>query len=65
MLDNVSIHHSRSFKENLEVWQQCNVCLHYLPLYRPELNLIEILWRKVKHERMPLDAYQSYSHLKK
>ena len=33
--------------------------------YSPELNLIEILWRKIKYEWLPLDAYQSYGHLKK
>jgi transposase len=65
VLDNASIHHSRSFKEKLEGWQRCSVYLYYLPLYSPELNLIEILWRKVKYERSPLDAYQSCGHLKK
>jgi len=39
--------------------------LHFLPPYSPELNLIEILWRKLKYEWLPLDAYQSYGHLKK
>jgi len=46
-------------------WQQRDVWLHFLPPYSPELNLIEILWRKVKYEWLPLDAYQSYGHLKK
>ena len=65
VLDNASIHRSRLFKEKLEDWQQRGVCLHFLPPYSPELNLIEILWRKVKYEWLPLDAYQSYGHLKK
>ena len=65
VLDNASIHRSRLFKEKLEGWQQRGVCLHFLPPYSPELNLIEILWRKVKYEWLPLDAYQSYGHLKK
>jgi hypothetical protein len=30
----------------------------------PELNLIEILWRRIKYHWLPLDAYQSYVHLK-
>jgi len=29
------------------------------------VTAIEILWRKVKYEWLPLEAYQSYSHLKK
>jgi transposase len=65
VLDNASIHRSGAFKAQLEKWQQCGVSLHFLPPYSPELNLIEILWRKVKYEWLPLDAYQSYAHLKK
>ena len=65
VLDNASIHRSRAFKEKLADWQQSGVRVHFLPPYSPELNLIEILWRKVKYEWLPLDAYQSYSHLKK
>lgn len=64
VLDNASIHRSGVFKEKLTGWQQRGVCLHFLPPYRPELNLIEVLWRKVKYEWLPLDAYQSYVHLK-
>ena len=65
VLDNASIHRSGVFKEKLTDWQQRGVYLHFLPPYSPELNLIEILWRKVKYEWLPLDAYQSYGHLKK
>ena len=31
----------------------------------PELNLIEILWRRIKYHWLPLDAYESYAHLKR
>jgi len=65
VLDNASIHRSGAFKEKLAGWQQQGVYLHFLPPYSPELNLIEILWRKIKYEWLPLDAYQSYAHLKK
>lgn len=64
VLDNASLHGSGVFKEKLTGWQQRGVCLHFLPPYSPELNLIEVLWRKVKYEWLPLDAYQSYVHLK-
>ena len=30
--------------------------LLFLPPYCPELNLIEILWRKLKYEWLPLSA---------
>lgn len=65
VLDNASIHRSAAFKAQLEKWQQCGVSLHFLPPYSPELNLIEILWRKLKYEWLSLDAYQSYTHLTK
>ena len=35
----------------------------FLPPYCPELNLIEILWRKIKYEWLPLDAYQNFKTL--
>ena len=48
----------------VEHWMLRGVALHFLPPYSPELNLIEILWRKVKYEWLPMDAYQSYTKLK-
>ena len=32
--------------------------------YSPELNIIEIAWRKIKYEWMPFLAYESYESLK-
>ncbi len=37
--------------------------LHWLPPYSPELNLIEILWRKIKYEWLPPRAYLGFNHL--
>ena len=65
VLDNASIHRSGKFKAQLEKWQQCGVSLHFLAPYSSELNLIEILWRKLKYEWLSIDVYQSYAHLKK
>ncbi|WP_156829871.1 transposase [Methylovulum miyakonense] len=44
-------------------WRK-GVVLHYLPPYSPELNLIEIVWRKIKYEWLPLSCYASYGTLK-
>jgi len=65
ILDNASIHHSLIFKQRKDYWMARGVCLHYLPTYSPELNLIEILWRKIKYEWLSFDAYHSYADLKK
>jgi hypothetical protein len=35
----------------------------FLPPYCPELNLIELLWRKITYEWLPLDAYQNFKTL--
>jgi transposase len=45
-------------------WFRQGVGLHWLPPYSPELNLIEILWRKIKYEWLPPRAYLSFEHLK-
>ena len=34
-----------------------------MPSYSPQMNLIEILWRFIKYEWIPLSAYQSRINL--
>ncbi len=63
-LDNASIHHSKAFKKRMIDWMQQGVFLHFLPTYSPELNPIEILWRKIKYEWLPISCYKSYATLK-
>jgi transposase len=65
IVDNASTHTSAAFLERLDDWKARGVGLHYLPAYSPELNLIEILWRKIKYEWLPLSCYTSYENLKK
>ncbi|WP_243637416.1 transposase [Parashewanella curva] len=45
--------------------EQYNLEIRYLPSYSPELNAIEILWRKIKYEWLSISAYETYSKLKK
>ena len=65
ILDNASIHHSKAVKQRTNDWMQQGIFLHFLPPYSPELNLIEILWRKIKYEWLPIDAYKNYQTMKK
>lgn len=65
VIDNASIHTSAVFLARLGDWEARGVVLHYLPTYSPELNLIEILWRKIKYNWLPLSSYVSYENLKK
>jgi transposase len=41
-----------------------NVLIYFLPPYSPELNLIEILWRRIKYQWLDFDAYKSFQNLK-
>jgi transposase len=65
ILDNAPQHTSRAFKAHIPAWEKRGLFIKYLPAYSPELNLIEILWRFIKYNWLPLSAYGSYSQLKK
>ena len=60
VVDNAPIHTSEDFAEHQHLWQAQDLAVKFIPPYCPELNLIEILWRKIKYEWLPLDAYQSF-----
>ena len=64
VMDNASIHKSFEFQENIERWQQQGLTIVNIAPYSPELNIIEILWRKIKYEWMPFSAYESFRNLK-
>lgn len=63
-IDNAPVHTSKKFQAKRDEWAALGVGLHFLPTYSPEFNLIEILWRKMKYEWLPLDASDSYVKLK-
>lgn len=65
ILDNASTHTSEAFLAKRGDWMAYGIGLHYLPVYSPELNSIEILWRNVKYQWLPLSSYLSYDNLKK
>lgn len=60
VLDNAPIHRSEEFAEELEELAKLGVFVMFLPAYSPELNLIEMLWQKIKYEWLPLDIYGSF-----
>lgn len=64
VMDNASLHKTQAFRDKLDDWLLRGVQPRFIPPYCPELNLIEILWRKIKYEWLPMDAYLSYAHLK-
>jgi transposase len=60
VVDNAPIHTSEDFAEQQILWQAQDLAVKFIPPYCPELNLIEILWRKIKYEWLPFTAYQSF-----
>lgn len=64
VMDNASVHTSAEFQENVDRWQQQGLTIVNIPPYSPELNIIEIVWRKIKYEWMPFSAYESFQCLK-
>lgn len=63
VLDNAPIHTSQIIKERKTVWQARGLYLFYLPRYSPHLNIVEVLWRKLKYEWLSPTDYQSKDNL--
>jgi transposase len=57
VVDNASIHRSEEFEDRVPYWKKHGLIIKYLPPYSPELNLIEILWRRIKYDWLPFSAY--------
>jgi transposase len=62
-IDNATIHTSAEFTDNIARWKEQGLTIVPIAPYSPELNLIEILWRKIKYEWMPFSAYTSFQSL--
>lgn len=63
VLDNARIHCSQIIKERIGIWQQRGLYIFYLPRYSPHLNIVEILWRKLKYEWLTPSDYQDKENL--
>ncbi len=65
IMDNASIHHSGDFEDKIEEWKEKGLEVFFLPTYSPHLNLIEILWRKMKYEWLEGKYYEDWRTFKK
>lgn len=63
ILDNAPIHRSLKFKAKMQEWAKRNIHILFLPPYSPELNPIEILWRFIKYQWLPISAYGGFKKL--
>lgn len=59
ILDHASIHTAKSLQPYWELLEEKGLRFYFLPPYSPELNRIEILWRKIKYEWLPFRSYSS------
>lgn len=59
ILDQAPTPTSRAFQARIPGWEARGLFVYPLSAYSPELNLIEVLWRKIKYEWLPLSAYES------
>ncbi len=64
ILDNSPIHRSKKFMAKIKEWKEKDLLIFFLPPYSPELNLIEILWRRIKYNWLPFEAYLCFQNLK-
>lgn len=63
VLDNARIHRSRIVQEKLLEWEEKGFYIFNLPPYSPHLNIIEVLWRKMKYEWLKPEDYESFEKL--
>lgn len=64
ILERASFHTATIVQARIKEWQTRGLNLQFLPAYCSELNLIKLLWRFIKHQWLPLTAYQSADTLK-
>ena len=57
VVDHASIHRREACEDRVPYWKKHGLIIPYLPPYSPELNLIEILWRRIKYDWLPFSAY--------
>lgn len=57
ILDNASVHKSRSIRERIPFWEKRGLFITYLPPYSPHLNIAETVWRKLKKEWLDPQDY--------
>ena len=52
------------FMAKISEWKQKDLLIFFLSPYSPELNLIEILWQRIKYQWLPFEAYLCFLNLK-
>lgn len=64
VLDNASFHTSWVIRGTRRALTDSGIYLYFLPPYSPELNLIESVFRQVKHQEIPRRSFTSRRELR-
>lgn len=59
VLDNAPVHVAGLIQARRAVWEKWGLYLFYLPRYSPHLNIVEILWHKLKYEWLRPADYET------
>jgi len=63
VVDNYAVHHAQLVKDRTNALNTAGVRFFFLPPYSPELNLIEPLWRQLKHQDIPHRSFLTIDEL--
>jgi transposase len=64
VLDNAPSNRNQKMMERIPFWEVRGLYIFYLPVYSPHLNIVEILWRKLKYEWLSPTDYLDWENLK-
>ena len=64
VLDNASFHTSEVIRRARLALSALGIYLYYLPAYSPDLNLIESVFRQVKHQEIPQRSFTKRAELR-
>ena len=64
VLDNAPANRNQKMRQRIPFWESRGLYIFYLPVYSPHLNIIEILWRKLKYEWLSPADYLDWENLK-
>jgi hypothetical protein len=62
--DNSPVRKSNKFIDKTHKWKDRDVSVFFLPSHSPELNPVEILWRRIRYDWIPFDACFCFQNLK-
>jgi transposase len=57
ILDNASIHTAKALQPYWDLLTENGMRFYFLPPYSPELNRIELVWKKMKYEWLPFKSF--------